>query len=118
MLGKVEVLLSDENALCGDRVSACPCMQQSREKYIRVCHSHGSRVGRILTSEEVPRDNMLAMINYSFCNGELEEMAHVQVVEFLIVKLDISTEARVEELRRTNSWIFLRSSLGISILTA
>jgi len=54
VLGKVEVLLSDENALCGDRVSACPCMQQSREKYIRVCHSHGSRVGRILTSEEVP----------------------------------------------------------------
>lgn len=31
MLGKVEVLLCDENALCGDRVSAYPCMQQSRE---------------------------------------------------------------------------------------
>ncbi len=25
VLGKVEVLLSNENALCGDRVSACPC---------------------------------------------------------------------------------------------
>jgi hypothetical protein len=31
VLGHVEVLLRDENALCGDRVSACPCMQQSRE---------------------------------------------------------------------------------------
>ena len=31
VLGKVEVLLCDENALCGDRVSACPYMQQSRE---------------------------------------------------------------------------------------
>ena len=28
---KVEVLLSNENSLCGDRVSACPYMQQSRE---------------------------------------------------------------------------------------
>lgn len=31
MLGLVKVLLCDENALCGDRVSACPYMQQSRE---------------------------------------------------------------------------------------
>ena len=31
VLGKVEVLLSNENSLCGDRVSACPYMQQSRE---------------------------------------------------------------------------------------
>ena len=31
MLGKVEVLLCDENALCGDRVSAYPYVQQSRE---------------------------------------------------------------------------------------
>ena len=54
VLGKVEVLLSNENSLCGDRVSACPCMQQNCEKYVRVCHSHGSRVGGILTSEEVP----------------------------------------------------------------
>ena len=52
MLGEVEVLLCDENALCGDRVSACPYVQQSRE-IVQVCHSHGSR-GRILTSEEVP----------------------------------------------------------------
>jgi hypothetical protein len=32
MLGKVEVLLCDENALCGDRVSAYPCMQQAAKK--------------------------------------------------------------------------------------
>ena len=44
VLGKVEVLLGNENALCGDRVSACPYMQQNCEN-IRVCHSHGSRVG-------------------------------------------------------------------------
>ena len=31
VLGEVEVLLCDQNALCGDRVSACPYMQQSRE---------------------------------------------------------------------------------------
>ena len=31
MLGQVEVLLRDENALCGDRVSAYPYVQQSRE---------------------------------------------------------------------------------------
>jgi hypothetical protein len=41
VLGKVEVLLGNENALCGDRVSAYPYMQQSRE-FIQVCHSHGS----------------------------------------------------------------------------
>ena len=44
VLGKVVVLLSDENALCGDRVSACPCMQQSREN-VYLCHSHGSSTG-------------------------------------------------------------------------
>jgi hypothetical protein len=33
VLGEVEVLLRDENAFCGDRVSACPYMQQSREFY-------------------------------------------------------------------------------------
>ena len=60
VLGKVEVLLSNENSLCGDRVSACPCMQQNCEIYIRVCHSHGSRVGGILTSEEVPGGQLLA----------------------------------------------------------
>jgi len=31
VLGKVEVLLSNQNSLCGDRVSAYPYMQQSRE---------------------------------------------------------------------------------------
>jgi hypothetical protein len=44
VLGKVEVLLCDENALCGDRVSACPYMQQSRE-IVQLCHSHGSSTG-------------------------------------------------------------------------
>lgn len=35
VLGKVEVLLSNENALCGDRVSASPYMQhESREKSV------------------------------------------------------------------------------------
>jgi hypothetical protein len=33
VLGEVEVLLCDENALCGDRVSAYPYMQHSRELY-------------------------------------------------------------------------------------
>lgn len=43
VLGLVEVLLSDENALCGDRVSACPYMQQKPRKLYKWCHSHGSR---------------------------------------------------------------------------
>jgi hypothetical protein len=59
VLGEVEVLLCDENALCGDRVSACPYMQQSRE-IVQSCHSHGSVQGRILTSEEVPGEWLLA----------------------------------------------------------
>jgi len=44
VLGKVKVLLCDENALCGDRVSAYPCMQQSRE-IVHLCHSHGPSTG-------------------------------------------------------------------------
>jgi hypothetical protein len=37
VLGEIEVLLRNENALCGDRVSACPYMQhESREKVV-VC---------------------------------------------------------------------------------
>jgi len=37
VLGKVEVLLSDENALCGDRVSACPYMQRKAAKKMYKC---------------------------------------------------------------------------------
>ena len=34
VLGKVEVLLGNENALCGDRVSAYPYMQQKPRKKV------------------------------------------------------------------------------------
>jgi hypothetical protein len=44
VLGKVEILLCDENALCGDRVSACPYMQQSRE-FIFNCAIAMARAG-------------------------------------------------------------------------
>jgi hypothetical protein len=60
VLGEVEVLLCDENALCGDRVSAYPYMQHSRE-IVQECHSHGSVAGGILTSEEVPGECELAL---------------------------------------------------------
>jgi hypothetical protein len=42
VLGKVEVLLRNEYALCGDRVSAYPCMQHKATKLCMWCHSHGS----------------------------------------------------------------------------
>jgi hypothetical protein len=79
VLGKVEVLLCDENALCGDRVSACPCVQQSREN-VQLCHSHGSS-GRILTSEEVPKVNISRCLN-------------------MIAKMEWSNEAQAQ------GWIF------------
>lgn len=41
VLGEVEVLLCDEYALCGDRVSAYPYMQLKATKLCIFCHSHG-----------------------------------------------------------------------------
>jgi hypothetical protein len=41
VLGKVEVLLSDENALCGDRVSACP-YNAAELRRDQLFHSHGN----------------------------------------------------------------------------
>jgi hypothetical protein len=41
VLGEVEVLLRNEYALCGDRVSAYPCMQHKATSCMW-CHSHGS----------------------------------------------------------------------------
>jgi hypothetical protein len=58
MLGKVEVLLCDENALCGDRVSACPYMQRAANLYNRAIAM--ARCGGILTSEEVPGEQSSA----------------------------------------------------------
>lgn len=40
VLREVEVLLRNENALCGDRVSAYPAAKSY--DLCRVCHSHGS----------------------------------------------------------------------------
>jgi hypothetical protein len=69
VLGEVEVLLCDENALCGDRVSAYPYVQQSRES-VRLCHSHGSVQSGILTSEEVPEEQLLAeFVRLTKCGG-------------------------------------------------
>lgn len=54
MLGEIEVLLRDEYALCGDRVSAYPYVQlklRNRE----TCAIAMARKNAILTSEEVPK---------------------------------------------------------------
>lgn len=75
MLGKVEVLLSNENALCGDRVSASPCMQHKSHEKMYFCHSHGA--GKILTAEEVPGNNVSARsIELYIVHSGVE--AHVQ----------------------------------------
>lgn len=42
VLGKVEVLLRNEYALCGDRVSAYPYMQPDAARECIFCHSHGA----------------------------------------------------------------------------
>jgi hypothetical protein len=42
VLWKVEVLLCNKYALCGDRVSAYPCMQQAAAQTCIFCHSHGA----------------------------------------------------------------------------
>jgi len=58
MLGEVEVLLRDENALCGDRVSACPYMQHNATSLVLYCAiAMASRARRILTAEEVPAES-------------------------------------------------------------
>jgi hypothetical protein len=53
VLGKVEVLLRNEYALCGDRVSAYPCMQQAAAQTCIFAMAM-ARAGNILTAEEVP----------------------------------------------------------------
>lgn len=63
MLGLVEVLLGNENALCGDRVSAYPYMQQSRENVYDHAIAMASMKGGILTSEEVPEKEQLALLH-------------------------------------------------------
>lgn len=59
VLGKVEVLLCDENALCGDRVSAYPCVQQAANLCKCAIAMARVRYG-ILTSKEVPGGRLLA----------------------------------------------------------
>jgi hypothetical protein len=54
VLGQVEVLLCDENALCGDRVSAYPYMQQKAAKMCNCAIAMARVRCGILTSEEVP----------------------------------------------------------------
>lgn len=72
MLGEVEVLLCDENALCGDRVSAYPYMQQAA-KIMWNCAIAMARVrSRILTSEEVPGGAELAMNSNQKERGQQE----------------------------------------------
>jgi hypothetical protein len=43
VLGEVEVFLRNENALCGDRVSAYPYNAARGREKCTLCHSHGSR---------------------------------------------------------------------------
>jgi hypothetical protein len=64
VLGKVEVLLSDENALCGDRVSACPYMQQSREKVYK-CAIAMARVRRNTNLGRGTWRGIVSMLSYS-----------------------------------------------------
>ena len=67
VLGEVEVLLRNEYALCGDRVSAYPCMQHKATNC--TCGAIAmARSGEILTAEEVPADTMLAKDQSVCCN--------------------------------------------------
>jgi hypothetical protein len=110
VLGEVEVLLCDENALCGDRVSACPCskLRKIHERAIAMARRRG-----ILTSEEVPG------VKVSSCSWDRSRGGAMwsSAQEDIRVKIHVSIAPQCARRRVTNSWINLRSALGMSILT-